>query len=132
MLLFMNSKNDNAKKDLCLVYSQGNKKAYPLNLESMARYLISVYSVKSANNPPDKKGDMNRKKGNEPKSEDKNNNNTGITGAQVGETSTPKHSNALSNGSSISKHVTEVEEPNTQPTQSVQEILATHVINDPI
>ena len=29
MLLLMNSKNDAAKKDLRLSYSQGNKKAYP-------------------------------------------------------------------------------------------------------
>ena len=29
MLLLLNSKNDNAKKDLRLSYSQGNKTAYP-------------------------------------------------------------------------------------------------------
>ena len=42
MPLLLNSKNDNAKKDLCLAYSQGNKTAYPFNLESMARYLLSI------------------------------------------------------------------------------------------
>ena len=56
MLLLLNLKNDNAKKDLHLAYSQGNKTAYPLNLESIARYLLSMYSIKSANNPRDKKG----------------------------------------------------------------------------
>ena len=56
MLLLLNSKNDNAKKDLSLAYKQGNKTAYPLNLESMVRYLSSMYSIKSANNPRHKKG----------------------------------------------------------------------------
>ena len=71
MLFLLNSKNDNAKKDLHLAYSQGNKTAYPLNLESMARYLLSMYSIKSANNPCGKRGDKNRKKGDEPKSKSK-------------------------------------------------------------
>ena len=52
MLLLMNSKNNNAKKDLCLAYSQGNKLAYSLNVESIAR----VYNIKSVNNPYNKRG----------------------------------------------------------------------------
>ena len=56
MLLLINSKNGNAKKDIRLAYSQGNKLAYPLDVESMARYLSSIYSIKSVNNPPNKKG----------------------------------------------------------------------------
>ena len=63
MLLLLNSKNYNAKKDLRLAYSQRSKTAYPLNLESMARYLSSMYSMKSTNNPRNKKGDKNGKKG---------------------------------------------------------------------
>ena len=57
MLLLMNSKNDAAKKDLCLSYSQGNKKAYPETAESMARYLSTQYNNKVLNNSCDKKGD---------------------------------------------------------------------------
>ena len=56
MLLLLNSMNDNVKNDLFLAYSQGNKTAYQLNLESMAKYLSSMYSIKSVNNPHDKKG----------------------------------------------------------------------------
>ena len=133
MLLLLNSRNNNAKKDLCLAYSQGNKAAYPLNLESMARYLSAMSSIKSANNPRDnKKEDKNGKKDNEPKSEDKDNNTIGTAGAHVGETTTPKDSNAPSDGSSIGAHVSEVDEPGTRLTRSVQEILATHAIDDPI
>ena len=75
---------------------------------------------------------MNRKKGDEHKSEDKNNNITGTAGAHVGETTTPKDSNAPSNGSSIGAHVSDVNKPDAWPTQSVQEILATHAIDNPI
>ena len=39
MLFLLNSKNDNTKKDLRLSYSQGNKLAYPVSAEAMARYL---------------------------------------------------------------------------------------------
>ena len=132
MLLLLNLKNNNAKKDLCLAYSQGNKTAFPLNLESMARYMLSMYSIKSTNNAYDKRGDKNGKKGDEFKSEDKDNNTTGPAGAHVGETVTPKESTTLSNGSSIGAQVSEVKEHDACPTRFVQEILATHAINDPI
>ena len=43
----MNSKKDNAKKDLCLAYSQGNKTAYSLSIEAMARYMSTQYPSKN-------------------------------------------------------------------------------------
>ena len=43
MLLLLNSKNDNIKNDHCLVYSQGNKLAYPLTAKAMARYTLTQY-----------------------------------------------------------------------------------------
>ena len=39
MLLLMNSKNDNTKKNLRLSYSQGNKSAYPVTPEATVRFL---------------------------------------------------------------------------------------------
>ena len=39
MLLLLKSNNDNAKKDLCLLHSQGNKSAYSPTAKVMARYL---------------------------------------------------------------------------------------------
>ena len=132
MFLLMNSKNDNAKKNLRLAYSQGNKLAYPLNVESTARYVSLMYNIKSANNACNKKGDKNGMKGDEPKSKDKDNCNTSTAGAQVGETATPQDSNTLSDGSSIGAHVSKVAKPNTRLTQSVQDMLATNAINNPI
>ena len=62
MLLLMNSKNDAAKKDLRLSYSQGNKEAYPETVKAMARYLSTQYNNKATNNPRNKKGGRNLKK----------------------------------------------------------------------
>ena len=55
-LFLINSKSDNTKKDLRIAYSQGNKLAYPVNAESMARYPLSMYNIKNVNNPLNKKG----------------------------------------------------------------------------
>ena len=98
----------------------------------MARYLLLQYNIKNVNNPWDKKGDKNRRKGNKSKSEDEDNNNTGTAGAHVGEITTPQDSSTPSNGSSIGAHVSDVVKPDIRLAQSVQKILATHVINDPI
>ena len=107
MLLLLNSKNDNAKKDLRLSYSQGNKKAYPKSAEAMARYLSTQYTTKTSNNQRDKKGDKNSKKGVDSKSEDKDSGNMGTAGAHVGDVTTPQDSTAPSDGSSIGAHVSE-------------------------
>ena len=98
----------------------------------MARYLLLQYNIKNVNNPCNKKGDKNGKKGDESNSEDKDNNNTGTTGTHVGEITTPQDSNAPSDGSSIGAHSSEVAKPDVWSTRSVQDILATHVINNPI
>ena len=75
-----------------------------------------MYSIKSPNNPRDKKGDKNGKKGDEPKSEDKDNNTVDTVGAHIGETTMPKDSNAPSDGSSIGAHVFEVNKPDARQT----------------
>ena len=57
----MNSKNENAKKDLHLAYSQGNITAYPSDFESMAKYLSTQYvNNKPANQRGGKKGDKRK------------------------------------------------------------------------
>ena len=47
MLLLLNSKNNSTKKDLRLLYSQGNKLAYPVTAELMTRYLSTQYNTKT-------------------------------------------------------------------------------------
>ena len=107
MLLLMNSKNDAAKKDLCLLYSQGNKKAYPETAKLMARYLSTQYNNKVPNNPRDKKRDRNSKKGDDSKPDNSNTTTSGTAGAHVGEATAPQDSTASSKGASIGAHVSE-------------------------
>ena len=59
-------------------------------------------------------------------------NTTGTASAHVGETATPKDSTTPSNESSIGAHVSEVEEHDALLTRSIQKVLATHAIDDPI
>ena len=47
MLFLFNSKKYNAKKDLCLSYSQGNKSASPTTAKAMTRYLSTQYPNKT-------------------------------------------------------------------------------------
>ena len=56
-------------------------------------YRRNIKEYQPSNNPFDKNGDKNRKKGDETKSEDKNNSNTGTAVAHVGETIMPQDSN---------------------------------------
>ena len=70
--------------------------------------------------------------GDETKSEDQDNSNTGTKGAHVGETTTPQDSSTPSNESSIGAHVSNVIKPVVWPAQYIQDILAAHPISDPI
>ena len=84
IIFLMNSKNDNIKKDLRLAYSQGNITAYPPTIEAMARYLSTQYPNKnSVHQRKGKEGVRNGKKEDDPKSEDKDSNTAGPSGAHV-------------------------------------------------
>ena len=131
MLLFVNSKNDAAKKNLRLSYSQRNKKAYPETVESMARYLLTQYNNKSTNNPRNKKGGRNLKKSEDSKPEDSNTTTSGTTGAHI-EGTTPQDSTAPSEGASIGAHVSETSQRTFRPALSVEELLVAHPVDDAI
>ena len=129
----MNSKNNNAKKDLCLAYSQGNKSAYPLSAKLIARYMSAQYPNKNPGYQPDSTtGDRNRKKGNDPKSEDKDNNTTCTIGSHIGDVTTPEDSTTPGDGSSISAHVSEATKQPSHSTRSVENLLEAHSIDDAI
>ena len=88
MLLLMHLKKKGAKKDLRLAYTQGSHSAYPTKMEKMPRFISSQCKNKNIdpnNNPCDKKGDKNGRKGDETKLEDKDNNNTCAAGAHIRE-----------------------------------------------
>ena len=136
MLLLMNLKNNNAKKDLHLAYSQGNKLAYSVTAKAMAKYMSTQYPYKNPGHKCDnKKVDTNWKKGDNwdnPKSEEKDNNYTGTTGVYVGDATTPEDSIAPGGGSSIGAHVLEATKQPSLTTQSVEYLLGAHSIGDGI
>ena len=102
----MNSKNKNAKKDLRLEHFQGNNTAYPSDIKSMARYLSTQYpNNKPTNQRGGKKGD--RRKGDDPKFEDKDSIRGGTSGAHVEDTTANKITTAPSGGASLGAHVSE-------------------------
>ena len=99
----------------------------------MAKFLPSQSkkkNIKPKNKPCDKKGDKNRKNGDEAKLEDKDNNNTGTAGAYVWETAAAQDSSTTSNGSSIGAHVSDVTKTNAPLTRSIQDLLAAHPVED--
>ena len=90
----MNSKNKNAKKDLRLAYSQGNYTAYPSDIKAAAWYLSTQYpSNKPAKQRESNKG--NKRKGDDPKSGDKNSITGGTPGVNVEDTTTNKNTTTL-------------------------------------
>ena len=106
MIHLMKSKNKNAKKDLRLAYSQGNYTAYPPNIKWIARYLSTQYpNNKPANQHGSNKG--NKRKGGDPKSEDKDSITGGTAGAHVADTTTNEDTTIPSGGASLGAHVSE-------------------------
>ena len=85
-----------------------------------------------SNNPRNKRGDKNLKKGDDSKSEDKDSTTTGTVGALVGKVTTPQDSTAPSKGSSIGAHIFEIAEPAFCPARSVEELLVAHPVDDAI
>ena len=61
MLFLMNSKNEIAKKDLRLAYSQGTNTVCPSNIEEMARYLSTQYPNKNSAHQWDGKRGIKRR-----------------------------------------------------------------------
>ena len=124
----MNSKNETAKKDLRLAYSQGNHTAYPPDIEAAAQYLSTQYpNTKPANQRKGNKG--NKRTGDDTKSEDKDSNTGGTAGAHVEDTTTNENTTAPSGGASLGAHVSETNQASSRPSRMVDEILEVHPVN---
>ena len=129
MLYLLNSKNEYARKDLRLASSQGNNTTYPPDIESMARYLSTQYpNNKPTNQRGGNKG--NKRKGDDPKSEDKDSNTGGTAGAHVEDTTTNEDTTAPSGGASLGAHVSETNQASSRQSRTVDEILGAHPVND--
>ena len=129
ILYLMNSKNENAKKDLRLAYSKGNNTAYQPNIKSMARYLSTQYpNNKPTNQRGGNKG--NKRKKDDPKSENKDSMTGGTSSAYVEDTTINENTTASSGGASLGAHVWETNQVLSCPSRTVDEILEAYPIND--
>ena len=121
--------DENAKKDLCLAYSQGNNTAYLSNIKSMARYLSTQYSNnKPTNQRRGKKGD--KRKGDDSKSEDKDSNTGGTAGAHVEDTTTLEESTPPSGAHSTGACVSKTNVQSSRSLRTMEEIMGAHPMND--
>ena len=77
----------------------------------MATYLSTQYNNKVPNNPRNKRGDRNSKKGDDGKSKVSNTTTTGTASAHIGEVTTPQDSTPPSKGASIDAHASEIAQP---------------------
>ena len=127
MSYIMNSKNEIAKKDLQLAYSQGNHTAYPIDIEAEDRYLSTHYpNIKSGDQRKNK-----QRKADDPKSEDKDNVTSGTAGAQVEDSTTSEDTTAPSREVvSLGAHVSETSQATSRPSRTVEDILEAHPIDD--
>ena len=129
MIYLMNSKNEHAKKDLHLAYSQGNYTAYPLDIQAAARYLSTQYpNNKPASQRGSNKG--NKRKEDAPKSEDKNDITGGTAGAHVEDTVTNENTTAPSRGASLGAHFSETSQAASRPSRTVEKILRANPIDN--
>ena len=85
MIYVMNSKNETARKDLRLAYSQGNHTAYPPDIKTALYLSTQCPNTKPANQRKGNKG--NKRTGDDKKSEDKDSNTDGTAGAHIEDTS---------------------------------------------
>ena len=129
IIYLMNSKNENAKKDLHLAYPQGNYTACPLNIEAAAWYLSTQYpNTTPANQCGSNKGD--KRKGDDSKSEDKDNTTGGTAGVHVEDTTTNKNTTTPIGGASLGAHVSETSQATSRPSRTVEEILGALSVDD--
>ena len=129
ILYLMNSKNENAKKDLYLAYSQENNTTYQPDIESMTRYLSTQYPN---NKPTNQRGGnkRNKRKGDDPKSEGKDSNMGGTAGAHIEDTTTNEDTAAPSGEARLGACISETNKASFCPSRMVDEILGVHPVND--
>ena len=126
MIYIMNSKNEIAKKDLQLAYSQGNHTAYPTNIELVPWYLATQYpNIKPSNQRKNK-----QRKVDDPKSKDKDNTTSGTASAHVENSTTSEDTTAPRGEASLGAHVSETSQATSPPPHTTEGILGEHAIDD--
>ena len=135
MLFLNNSKNDDAKKELRRSFANGNKSAYQVTLEKMARLLSSQYSMTRGQlkkNTPYDGGKLRHKGGGADANKDEESSGTPLAGAHtVDDDNTKKTTSTPTPANTAGAHISDSEEcdPPTS-SRSVQQLLASHAADD--
>ena len=96
-------------------------------------YIHLYLSTQYPNNKPtnQRRGNKeNKRKGDDPKSEDKDSNTSGTAGAHIEDTITNEDTTAPSGGSSLGAHLSETNQASSRSLRTVNEILRAHPVND--
>ena len=135
MLFLNNSKNDDAKRELRRSFANGNKSAYQVTLEKMARLLSSQYAMTKGqlkkNTPYDGTGSR-RKGGDADANRDEATSGTPLTGARTVDDADTTTTSKTTPANTAGAHISDSEEcdPSTS-SRSVQQLLASYAADDP-
>ena len=125
IIYLMNSKNEIAKKDLQLTFHKGTT---PHIQQIQKRQLITCqHNITTTSLVINAK--TNKEKGNDPKSEDKDNTTSDTAGTHVEDTEKNEDITAPSGGASLGAHVSETSQATSRPLRTVEGILGAHPID---
>ena len=135
MIFLNNSKNDDAKKDMRRTFANGNKCAYQITLEKMARLLSSQYPMtkgQSKKNTPYDGSRSRRKGGDADDNRDEATSGTPIAGAHTVDDADTKTTSKSTPANTAGAHISDSEECDPSgSSRSVQQLLATYAADDP-
>ena len=136
MIFLNNSKNDDAKKDMRRSFANGNKSAYQVTLEKMARLLSSQYPMtkgQSKKNTPYDGNRSRRKGGDADDNRDEATSGTPIAGAHTVDDADTKTTSKTTPANTAGAHISDSEEcdPSATSSRLVQQLLASYAADDP-
>jgi len=135
MLFLNNSRNDVAKQELRRSFANGNKSAYQVTLEKMARLLSSQYPMTKGqlkkNTQHD--GSRSRRKGGDADSNrDEATSGTPLAGAHTADEADTTKTSKSTPANTAGAHISDSEECDPSgSSRSVQQLLATYAADDP-
>ena len=135
MLFLNNSRNDEAKTQLRRSFANGNKSAYQVTLEKMARLLSSQYPMTKGQLKKNTSHDGNRsrrKGGDADSNRDEATSGTPLAGAHTADEADTTNTSKSTPANTAGAHISDSEECDpSASSRSVQQLLATYAADDP-
>ena len=135
MLFLNNSRNDVAKQELRRSFANGNKSAYQVTLEKMARLLSSQYPMTKGQLKKNTQHDgsrSRRKGGDADYNRDEATSGTPLAGAHTADEADTTNTSKSTPANTAGAHISDSEECDPSgSSRSVQQLLATYAADDP-